>query len=245
MSSPFFSIIVPTFNVADVIAACLASIRRQTCADFEVLIMDGESKDKTVEIVSRLANEFGGRMFVHCKKDTGVYDAMNQGISLAKGEWLYFLGADDRLHETDVLEKVAAGIQTRPDAGLVYGDVILRSDSSRYAGVFDLKRILHEKNICHQAIFYRRTVFNKIGGYNLQYRIWADWDLNIRCFQHPDLAHSHLDLVVADYNDRSGVSRVEDPEFRKLLPVFTKRDRRFGRVLRRKIASWFWAMTGG
>lgn len=239
MTSPLFSVIVPTFNVAADIEECLASIRRQTCADYEILIMDGGSTDKTTELVSRAADGFGGRLFLRSQKDHGVYDAMNQGISLARGEWLYFLGADDQLHDAEVLKKVAAGIASHPALDLVYGDVILRSDASRYAGVFDLKRLLNEENICHQAIFYRRTVFNKIGVYNLRYRIWADWDLNIRCFQNADLNTRHLDLVVADYNDRSGVSRVEDPEFRPLLPVFNKRSFRLGKIIRQKTSRWF------
>jgi len=145
---------------------------------------------------------------------------MNKGISLAGGEWLYFLGADDRLHDPGTLRNVAEFIQRHPDSHLVYGDVIMQSSSSRYDGVFDLDKLLFQKNICHQAIFYRKTVFDKIGCYNLQYRIWADWDLNIRCFQHPAFVLRYMDLVIAHYNDMSGVSQREDPVLRKRLPAF-------------------------
>ncbi len=243
MPSPTFSIIIPAIRVEADIAGCLESIRRQTCTDYEVLVMDGGSTDRTVELVSNQAGEFGGRLFLRSEKDDGVYDAMNKGIRLARGEWLYFLGADDVLHDPQVLEKVAAFIVSQPGSHLVYGDVILRSSSRRYDGPFDLAKLLLEKNICHQAIFYRRTVFEKIGNYNLRYRIWADWDLNLRCFQHPAFINRHLDFVVADYNDLTGISMVEDPELKKLLPASLLRGVSIRKLLRLKTANLWRKIT--
>jgi glycosyltransferase involved in cell wall biosynthesis len=228
--TPLISVILPTFCVETVIPECLESIRRQTCTDFEVVVVDGGSTDKTVELISAAAVD--RRFTIRSEKDTGVYDAMNKGIRLAAGEWLYFLGADDRLHDAHVLQTVAAFIRSQPASHLVYGDVIMRSNISRYAGAFNLDRLLFEKNICHQAIFYRRTVFEKIGDYNLRYPIWADWDLNIRCFQHPAFIQQHLDLVIADYNDTGGISMVEDPVLRKQLPVCIIADAQREKALR-------------
>ncbi len=239
MSSPFFSIIIPTYGAESFVAECLESLRRQTFPDFEILVLDGGSTDKTVEVVSRLAPAFVGRLSLRSEKDAGVFAAMNKGIRLARGQWLYFLGSDDRLHQPDTLRCVKEFISRQSSGDLVYGDVILRSDTSRYAGAFDLDRLLFEKNICHQAIFYRRTVFEKIGDYNLRYRIWADWDLNIRCFQHPAFVCHHLDLIVAHYNDTRGVSIAGDPELQKRLPVFIKKDDRLIKILQRKAGEFF------
>jgi hypothetical protein len=69
-------------------------------------------------------------------------------------------------------------------------------------------------------VFYRRELFASIGPYNLRYRIWADWDFNIRCFGNPALVTRHMDIVVANYNDTGGLSMQEDPELKKRLPVF-------------------------
>ena len=217
----------------------MESLRIQTFTDFEILVLDGGSTDKTVTVISHLVPAFAGRLSLRSEKDAGVYDAMNKGIRVARGEWLYFLGSDDRLHGPDTLQCVKEFISRQQAGDLVYGDVILRSNSSRYAGIFDLDRLLFERNICHQAIFYRRTVFEKIGDYNLRYRIWADWDLNIRCFQHPAFVCRHLDLIVAHYNDTRGVSLAGDPELQKRLPVFLKRDARLRLVLRRKAREFF------
>ena len=245
MSSPYFSIIIPTHRAEAVIAACLVSIARQTFKDFEIIVMDGKSDDKTVEIVSNHLARFNGRLTVHSEKDDGIYDVMNKGIQRAKGNWLYFIGADDCLHDSSVLETVAAFIRRQPDSDVVYGDVIMKSDASRYAGAFDLERLLLEGNLCHQAIFYRRTVFEKIGAYNLRYRVWADWDLNIRCFQHPDFKNRYLDLVVADYNNVDGFSsRQSDHELRKILPLWVRNGTSIRYLLRLKAANLFRKITG-
>ncbi|MGO9384003.1 MAG: glycosyltransferase family 2 protein [Mycobacterium sp.] len=220
-SAPQFSIIVPTLNVATTLRDCLNSIACQTYGDYEVLLLDGGSADGTPDIANGFAPSFGARLVVHCEPDTGVYDAMNRGLGMATGAWLLFLGADDTLHEADTLARVAAFIGEHEPSDLVYGDVIMRSNSSRYAGAFDLDRLLFEQNICHQAIFYRRELFAGIGPFNLRYRICADWDFNIRCFSNPALTIRYMDIVVANFNDMSGLSTGPDNALNKRLPKFS------------------------
>jgi glycosyltransferase involved in cell wall biosynthesis len=216
---PLFSIIIPTLDGEATIAACLDSIAKQTCRDFEVVIADGVSKDKTVDIATGFAPRLEGRLRIDVQKDQGIYDAMNRAVGLASGQWLLFLGADDLLWRDDVLARTAAFLAQDPSCQLAYGDVILRSDGSRYGGVFDLDTLLFRRNICHQAIFYRRDLFAQLGPYSLRYRVWADWDFNIRCFKNPVLVARHMDIVVSNYNDLGGKSQKEDPELRKRLPV--------------------------
>jgi glycosyltransferase involved in cell wall biosynthesis len=222
MTVPMFSIIVPTLNASATLHACLDSVMCQTCRDFELVLVDGGSTDGTLDIANGFAPNLGTRLAVHCGPDQGVYDAMNRGVGMATGTWLLFLGADDTLHEADTLARVAAFIGEHEPSDLVYGDVIMKSTRSRLAGVFDLDRLLFETNICHQSIFYRRELFAGIGPYNLRYRVWADWDFNIRCFSNPALVTRYMDFVVAHYNDMTGLSAREgtDKEFRKRLPVF-------------------------
>ncbi len=217
-----FSIIIPTLNAAEVLNTCIDSLARQTYTDFELVVVDGGSTDGTREIANNFAAHFGERLSVHCGSDCGVYDAMNRGVSIARGQWLLFLGADDVLYEDDTLAHVASFIADHEPSDLVYGDVIMRSTGSRHAGVFDLDRLLFETNICHQSIFYRRELFAGIGPYNLRYPVWADWDFNIRCFSNPALVTRHMDIVVAEYNDTTGLSMKAgtDREFRKRLPMY-------------------------
>lgn len=217
---PLFSIIVPTFNVAPTLRCCLDSITTQTCSDYELVLIDGGSTDGTLDVARSYGSILGHRLLIHSGPDKGPYDAMNRGVSIATGAWVLFLGADDTLHATDTLTRVAAFIAENEPSDLVYGDVIMRSKSSRYAGAFDVDRLLFEQNICHQAIFYRRELFAGIGPYNLRYRLWADWDFNIRCFSNPAVVTRYMDIVIANYNDISGLSMKEDQEFKKRLPRF-------------------------
>jgi glycosyltransferase involved in cell wall biosynthesis len=222
MGTPLFSIIVPTLNAMATLGTCLDSIARQTCSDFELILVDGGSMDATLDIANSFAPNLGARLVIHCGADQGVYDAMNRGVNLAAGTWLLFLGSDDTLYEADTLARVAAFIGEHEPSDLVYGDVIMRSTGSRHAGVFDVDRLLFETNICHQSIFYRRELFAGIGPYNLRYRVWADWDFNIRCFSNPALVTRYMDIVVARYNDMAGLTarEGEDKEFKKRLPMF-------------------------
>jgi glycosyltransferase involved in cell wall biosynthesis len=218
-----FSIIVPTLNAGTTLRVCLDSITRQTCRDFELVVVDGGSTDGTLDIANSFAPNLGARLKIHCGTDRGAYDAMNRGVGLATGTWLLFLGGDDDLYEADTLAWVAAFIGEHEPSDLVYGDVIMRSTSYRYGGAFDLDRLLFKKNICHQSIFYRRELFDSIGPYNLRYRVFADWDFNIRCFSNPALVTRHMGVVVARYNDMAGLSNtVVDKEFIKRLPTSRK-----------------------
>jgi glycosyltransferase involved in cell wall biosynthesis len=230
---PLFSIIVPTLNVEAMIQRCFSSITQQVFQDFEMVVVDGGSTDRTLESASAFKPLLGSRLAVHVAKDGGVYDAMNRGVGHSRGAWLFFLGADDRLHEVDTLGQVAAFIREHSASQLVHGDVVMLSSSLRDGGAFNLDRLLFERNICHQSIFYRRELFSTIGPYNLRYPIWADWDFNIRCFSNPALVARYMDIIVADYDDTGGLSMKEDVELRKRLPVFILNEARqtwFGRL---------------
>lgn len=209
------SIIIPAFQHGNEIGFALSSIDDQKFLNYEILVMDGGSTDNTV---ARVADFSHMPIAFHQSPDTGVYDAMNKGVKLAKGKWLYFMGCDDQLYTPAVLGSLS-GIFANEEIDVFYGDVVLQSDKSRYAGEFSLERLLRSQNICHQAIFYRRTVFEKIGLYNLKYKIWADWELNIRCFRHTELVIKYVDVIVALYNNASGVSHAYDTVLGEELPV--------------------------
>lgn len=219
MDAPMFSIIVPTFNAGTTLRACLDSIVRQTFSDFQLVVVDGDSTDETLNIANHFAPALGTRLVIHSGVDQGIYDAMNRGVTMASGAWLLFLGADDTLYEPDTLARVNAFIGDHEPSDFVYGDVIRLSSGARFDGVFDLDRLLFASTMCHQSIFYRRQLFAGIGPYNLRYRSCADWDFNIRCFSNPALVIRYMDLVVANWNDVDGFcQQVVDKEFKKRLP---------------------------
>jgi glycosyltransferase involved in cell wall biosynthesis len=212
-AGPLISVIVPTFNCAAVLAGALQSLAQQTWRQFEVVISDGASRDDTVQI----AEQFGPRLpkiKLLSRPDLGVYDAINQGIAAAAGQWILVLGGDDRLHAADTLAQAAA-VLSASHASVVYGDVRMMAASGqgvpiggRYAGAMPLPRLMRA-NICQQAMFYRRVLFAQLGGFDLAYPVMADWVFNLRAaFAVPMV---WIDLVVADYA-ASGLSSMT-PDF--------------------------------
>lgn len=225
--SPHITIIIPTFRAAKTLRATLDSVLCQDFRDIEVLVMDGGSDDGTAAIVQQAADD---RIRFVAERDKGVYDAMNKGIAAARGVWLYFLGADDLLYGPGVLSSIfSAGARGHEDADFLYGDVVSPSYKGRYDGQFDLAKLL-SRNISHQAIFYRRSLFDRFGGYNLGYPGYADWDLNIRLFAANEVAKGspvscpavrirYIDKIIARFGP-DGISSRHDSAFLRevLLP---------------------------
>lgn len=199
---PFFSIIIPSYNSGNDLIKSLESIFLQTFHDYEVWIIDGGSTDNTKPIIEALKNE-NKKIFYISETDAGIYDAMNKGINHAKGEWLLFLGADDELYNHCVLEDVFKTISKGIPAKLIYGDVQIHGynnwakDGQIYDGVFDSDKLLMH-NICHQSIFYHRTVFEKLGNFNVSYSICADWDFNLKCFSAYTV--QYVNIIVAHFS---------------------------------------------
>lgn len=204
MKQPFFSIIVPTFNSEKYIERCLNSIFSQSFQNFEILIIDGCSDDSTLHKIEQITKSQKISLILVTENDTGVYDAMNKGICLSHGKWLYFLGSDDELFNADVLDKISRNIVKNPFVDIVYGNVTSTRFGGVYDGYFDSNK-LYDKNICHQSIFYKREVFEIIGGFNLRYNLLADYDSNIKWFFNDIIKNIYVDLVIANYAD-GGIS---------------------------------------
>ena len=206
--------------------------------------MDGLSTDATVEIASSFDDR---RIKIISEKDNGIYDAMNKGIKMAIGSWLYFLGSDDELYNNRVFEEVAKEIQnSSPD--ILYGDAFYTNSRRVYGGEFSLLVLLKVRNICHQTVFYSKGVFRNLGSYNLKYKVLADYDMNIRCFSHPDLKIVYRNILIAKYDERNGISsKIPDlafndthprfylREWKKLLVKYNSIDYKVGRTLLRPL----------
>lgn len=179
------SIVVPTYRSAGTLGQTLLSLSEQSMQSFEVIIVDGGSSDGTLDVAKSFQERLP-RLIVSSRRDEGVYDAVNSALRVAKGEWVLILGSDDTLYSKDTLREVSSHLEAC-DELFVYGDVLLKGptswakDGQRYDGQFDLKKILR-KNICQQAVFYRRDLFHRIGEFNARYKVCADWDFALRVF---------------------------------------------------------------
>lgn len=214
---PVFSVVIPTFNAASKLQASIESALCQNengqAPLCEVWVIDGGSRDGTVELLEQWADN--PLLKWKSEPDQGVYDAMNKAIECATGQFLYFLGAGDRLRP-GVLKQVAATENLNAQT-LLYGPVWLQHGRCLYGTRFELCDIAR-RNIPHQGAFYGRDIFKLVGNYNLNYPLFADHELNWRIFSSPKVETRFLDLVVADY-EGGGLSETRsDPCFARDFP---------------------------
>lgn len=170
------SIITVTYNAENDIIPTMESILKQYNSDFELIIVDGCSNDKTLKMVEDY-NERFQYMRIISEPDNGIYDAMNKGVALAKGEYVFFLNAGDVLFDNTVFDKVLPSLN---GIDVYYGDSYRISNGLLKpfrSGEFTKYR-LAVINICHQTIFYPRMLLLE-NPYNLDYILGADHALNM------------------------------------------------------------------
>jgi len=202
-----FSVITPTFNSGPKLAATINSVLSQKQELFEYIIVDGGSTDETLSIIRK----YGRQIKWISEKDRGVYDAMNKGIGMARGQYLYFLGAGDLL-KANIFERVDQIIGDVP-LTFVYGNVNWVGREVIYFGEFDAD-MLAKSNICHQSIFYEQTIFDLIGKYDLKYPKLADYAFNLKCFADERIRKLYIAEIIADY-EGGGLSTDLDINFVK------------------------------
>lgn len=231
---PLISIVIPSYNSSGTIRHCLNSIASQTFREFEVIVADGKSKDNTVEILEEYAKQYSLPLKWISEKDEGIYDAVNKGIRLSSGKWIYVLGTDDALYAPDTLAKIAP-VLTNTGEEIVYGNVKVigdagwAKDGTIHDGEFPLSKLL-QRNICQQSVFYPATVFDRIGFFNRNYRVCADWDFILRCAAQFKL--KYIEQVIAAFHgggaSTAGESETFYDDFASNLYKY------FGRRIRKK-----------
>jgi glycosyltransferase involved in cell wall biosynthesis len=212
MDAPYLSIIIPTRQAERTLRVALGTVLGQSFTGLEVLVMDSVSTDGTLAI-ARGTNDPRVRIF--SEPDKGVYDAMNKGIRAARGEFVYFLGSDDWLQDERVLEDVFS-TKDIDQFDVLYGNVVSTSFKGAYDGVFTYEKLLR-RNVSHQACFYRRSLFARLGDYSLRYRAYADWEYNIRCFGNESVRLHYIDRIIAGFGADGLSSRHDVPFLKEVL----------------------------
>jgi len=196
---PKITVITVTYNGEETLENTITSVLNQTYKNIEYIIVDGESNDSTLEIIKK----YDSIIWIS-EKDKGIYDAMNKGVNLATGDFIIFLGADDVFLDFDVVNRVVA-LGLKKDA-LNYGNVYFKCSSMIYFGKYKKSDLFHH-NICHQSIFYP-TNFLKQHSYDLQYKVYADWELNIKAISVLDM--NYLGIPITIFNESGISSHVKD-----------------------------------
>ncbi len=180
------SVITATYNSGRTIGDTLESVLRQTYSDVELIVVDGASRDDTMDVVRRYEPRFGGRMHWTSEPDRGIYDAMNKGIARATGDVIGILNSDDFYTSDTVLERVAEAM-AGGDVDAVYGDIHYVRDGDlhkcvRYYSSRPFRRGLMRLGFmpAHPSFYCRREVYERCGTFDTTYRVAADFENLLR-----------------------------------------------------------------
>lgn len=195
------SIITVCLNAQDTIEDTFLSILNQTYKNTELIVIDGGSTDGTLEIIDKYKEKISS--FIS-EPDNGIYDAMNKGIALATGDFIFFLNANDVFYNELVLEKVATNLIKNPEAKFLFGDVDYISKDKQSSKILTFENIKNDyslilDNICHQSIFYHKSLFEQLGLYSEEFNIYADWDFNIKCLVENKTQALYLPIPISKF----------------------------------------------
>lgn len=242
------TIITVTYNAASVLQRTLDSVCTQTYQDIEHLIIDGASKDETVQMAESYKAQVPYKVVIRSEPDQGLYDAMNKGLHKATGDYLIFLNAGDALHANDTLETVSQLSSNSP--AVIYGDTSIVDSEGRF---LHLRRLRPPKQltwksfkqgmlVCHQA-FYVRTDIAQQEDYDLLYRHSADVDWCIRVMKRAELQHLPLvntNAILADFMEGGNTTQNHRASLKERYQVMCHH---YGTIQTILLHLWFLART--
>jgi len=240
-----FSIITVTKNAAATLERSILSVAKQRHRPLDYIIVDGASSDATPAIVAEYGNVV--TRFVS-EPDQGIYDAMNKGLALARGDFVYFLGADDSLIDGEVLADVAASLDRAP-CDFLYGGIEVRFVDGRAVPFMppppeEALAFMICGCLPHQASFASRRAFEIAGKFDPRYRIAGDYDWFLRVLTADGLVTRRTERTIASYqmgglSNRLRESQAEVYAIQNALPLYQRADwlRRRVRVFQRRLLS--------
>ncbi len=181
-----FTIITATYNSGSTLRDTIESVLNQTYKDIEYIIVDGVSKDNTLDIAREYEPRFEGEMRIISEPDNGIYDAMNKGIAAATGDVVGILNSDDFYTSNNILEQIANTFNSN-DVDAVYGDIHFVNDDNLDKCV----RYYSSKNFkpwkmrmgwmpAHPSFYCKREIYKKYGTFDCSFKIGADFENLLR-----------------------------------------------------------------
>ena len=190
------SIITITYNSENTIEDTLQSVISQDFPDIEYIIIDGKSKDATLSIVNKYSKYIEK---VVSEKDKGLYDALNKGIKLATGDVIGMLHSDDVYANNSVISKIARQFAMDPEVEGVYADLVFvdRNNTDKVlrtwkAGEYEPGSFIKGWMPPHPTFFVKKSVYDRLGGFNLDLKLSADYELMLRLIHKNNIRISYL-----------------------------------------------------
>jgi len=177
-NKPLVTIITVVYNAASLLEKTIQSVLEQTYPNIEYIVIDGNSTDGTINIIKKYEDRIN---FWLSEKDEGIYDAMNKGIELAKGDWINFMNAGDKFYTNTVIKDVFSSVDF--DKGdIIYGDYryIYSPEFSIIVNPKPIKKLWKYMSLCHQTVFMRTSILKQYK-FSLN-NIAADHELLYRCY---------------------------------------------------------------
>lgn len=200
MLQPKISVVTVCYNAAKDIEKTIRSVLNQTYLNIEYIIIDGASKDGTMDVVNKYKNKIA---CIVSEPDKGIYDAMNKGIDKATGDYVQFLNAGDILHSPEIFMNVFG--KGSFDEDVVYGDIVYHMQCGNFyvvpAAIDDFKTTFP---IAHPSTFVSRTVLSEYQ-FDTTYRIAADFDLLRRIYQ-ANKTFKYVNEPIVYFDSITGVS---------------------------------------
>lgn len=196
------SIVTVCLNSAGTLERTMESVLSQNYANVDYIVIDGGSNDGTLDIIHRYEDRLS---FWSSEPDRGIFDAMNKGIDHAKGDVIAFMNSDD-WYEDGAFETVAECFMSRK-ADIVYGDYgYVTSKGTIYKNNknFKLPQLKTGRMICQQSIFFRKDLFDRLGKFNLKYKIAADYEWTLKAY-NKGVAFEYVPSKLSNFSE-GGIS---------------------------------------
>lgn len=197
MEEIFVSVLTPCYNSESTIEQTLISIENQTYKNIEYIIIDGGSVDRTLALIEEHRNRLPQRITIVSEKDNGIYDAMNKGICLAKGQLIGIVNSDD-WYEKDTIEQAVRHYQNN-SYEVVYGmqrNYFKNKEKSIFIYHHDF---LSEQMITHSTCFVTKQAYDRFGLFDTKYRSAADYDLMLRFWESQQVVFTPVMQVMSNF----------------------------------------------
>ncbi|MDO5571247.1 MAG: glycosyltransferase family 2 protein [Bacteroidales bacterium] len=215
------SIITVNLNNKIGLSNTINSVKCQDYKDFEYLIIDGNSKDGSVDIIKDQSNNITKWI---SEPDNGIYDAMNKGIIMAKGEYMLFLNSGDTLYNNKTLSTI---FSTDTTENFIYGKISCTNKIiEKNLNINSRNKVLsiwdfYKSSLPHQATFIKRVLFDKYGLYDTKYKIASDWKFFIICIILNSESYIYKDLIISKF-DATGISNNSSSAYIERKDIFNK-----------------------
>ena len=197
------SLILTTYNAENNLQKTLDSIEKQDYANIEVIIKDGGSTDSTLDIISEYKNNSKYPVAYKSYKDTGIYDAMNQGYLLASGDYILFF--NDTFTRTDAITTMVSALENNTECVGCHSDLVYEKEGRivRRWKMGEQKSIYSGWMPGHPTLLLKREVYEKYGLYKTDYRIAADYEFMVRFLNENRIAYIPETLISMYYGGTS------------------------------------------